>query len=403
MEGDMWCRVMVVMMVVARVTQAFPRQPVVDYSGWQVLEVEVSEVGSGEQPKVQLQDLDDTFNLQFLHQDRRRGVAEVALSPAFLTDFTQYLNNNNVKSTIIIDDLGKKLKSDIPFLRAESDLMGAVTFDRFMKYEEILEYLKELPRQYPDRVRLEEVGHSVESRPIHLLVISSDVHSSSTANKPVILIDGGIHAREWVSPAAVLYIVEQLLQSPAMTSDVEWRTLPLLNPDGYIYTWTKDRLWRKNRATTSEIGCVGVDLNRNFGFHFGESGTSPKPCSTVYHGPVAFSEPESQALRDTLQQESSRTKAYVTFHSYGQFVLHPWGYTDKVSKNNINELVSTVSVCTVCVYCLCVYCLCVLSLCTTLALPQDDLNNLKHNTNRRLHFQVNASVLEPDPDLNLGR
>ena len=92
----------------------------------------------------------------------------------------------------------------------------------------------------------------------------------------------------------------------------------VLNPDGYEYTHTTNRNWRKNRRRNSGPKCddgilchgsehgvmvdsYGVDLNRNFGKGFGEGGASTDPCSIFYTGPEAFSEPESAALRDYVQ------------------------------------------------------------------------------------------------------
>ena len=98
--------------------------------------------------------------------------------------------------------------------------------------------------------------------------------------------------------------------------------VPVLNPDGYEYSRTKDRYWRKNRRKNSGPKCdegilnyghpdyangvmvdsYGVDLNRNFGKGFGEGEASTDPCSIFYTGPEAFSEPESAALRDYVQE-----------------------------------------------------------------------------------------------------
>ena len=48
----------------------------------------------------------------------------------------------------------------------------------------------------------------------------------------------------------------------------DWYFLPLINADGYVYTWTEDRLWRKSRKPSPGTGCVGTDLNRNFDFQW---------------------------------------------------------------------------------------------------------------------------------------
>lgn len=56
-------------------------------------------------------------------------------------------------------------------------------------------------------------------------------------------------------------------------------------------------------------------------------GASDNPCSETHAGPVAFSDPESRALRDFYEARKDDIKVYLAFHSYGQYILSPWGYT----------------------------------------------------------------------------
>lgn len=100
---------------------------------------------------------------------------------------------------------------------------------------------------------------------------------------------------------------------------------PVVNPDGYEYTHRSDRFWRKNRANGNQR-CPGVDLNRNFGYKWGGQGTSNRACTEIYRGPSAFSEPETAAQRDFFAQSEENFQAFLTFHSYGQYILYPWGY-----------------------------------------------------------------------------
>jgi len=98
--------------------------------------------------------------------------------------------------------------------------------------------------------------------------------------------------------------------------------VPMANPDGYAYSWSTDRYWRKNRRDDH-----GVDLNRNWPVAFGGRGASPDPRSPTYHGEHALSEPESETLRDLVRAE--RPFLHVDFHSYSQKVLFPWSYTTR--------------------------------------------------------------------------
>lgn len=64
------------------------------------------------------------------------------------------------------------------------------------------------------------------------------------------------------------------------------------------------------------------------------AGASNSPCSEIYAGPRAFSESETRALRDYLLANRQRIKLYLTFHSYGNYLLYPWGYTSALPANN---------------------------------------------------------------------
>ncbi|XP_064090694.1 carboxypeptidase B-like [Macrobrachium nipponense] len=203
----------------------------------------------------------------------------------------------------------------------------SVTFSSYMSFSQVSSYLESLQGKYPNKVRVDEVGRSVENRPIYRVRITNNV--GSNAEKKVVFIDGGIHAREWASPPAALYIIKKLIANKKLTRKIEWQIIPMLNPDGYVYTWNQDRLWRKNRSPSSV--CVGVDLNRNFGYQWGGLGTSSNPCSNIYKGSSAFSEPESRALRDAMLPLDGRVQAYITFHAYGQYILYPWGYSTDVT------------------------------------------------------------------------
>ena len=95
---------------------------------------------------------------------------------------------------------------------------------------------------------------------------------------------------------------------------------------GYKYTWTNDRLWRKNRNTNGGAACAGVDVNRNYNSHWGEGGSSTSPCSDTYMGPSANSELEAQTTIRYFT-ESAPNYLAIDFHSYSQLVLRPYGWT----------------------------------------------------------------------------
>ncbi|ERL90628.1 hypothetical protein D910_07975 [Dendroctonus ponderosae] len=69
------------------------------------------------------------------------------------------------------------------------------------------------------------------------------------------------------------------------------------------------------------------------------AGASNNSCLNTYAGPEAFSEPESRALRNMVQNHLENARLYLTFHSYGEYLLYPWGYA-VVYPDNAEELQS---------------------------------------------------------------
>jgi murein tripeptide amidase MpaA len=83
-----------------------------------------------------------------------------------------------------------------------------------------------------------------------------------------------MHAREWISIASVSWMVNQLLTSSDpeirdIAENFDWYIIPIANPDGYAFTWSNDRMWRKTRSTQGITGlCFGTDPNRNWGYNW---------------------------------------------------------------------------------------------------------------------------------------
>ncbi|XP_073832248.1 carboxypeptidase B-like [Musca autumnalis] len=105
-----------------------------------------------------------------------------------------------------------------------------------------------------------------------------------------------------------------------------WYFMPMVNPDGYEYSRRKDRLWRKNRSRSKISTCRGVDLNRNFNIGWNTIGSSENPCRNNYHGPRPHSERETKAIVTYLKSIEKNLVAFLTFHSYGQVFVYPYGY-----------------------------------------------------------------------------
>ncbi|KAK3922608.1 Zinc carboxypeptidase A 1 [Frankliniella fusca] len=216
---------------------------------------------------------------------------------------------------------------------------GRVTFERFMRHDEIERYVHRLAREHPDLVTLQPLGRSWEGRAMTGALVSL----AGKANKPAILVDAGIHAREWIGPSAALYLLQQLVEVEAnryLLRDLDWYVMPMLNPDGYEYSHTTNRMWRKNRSNESDPWCKGVDLNRNFDFQWNLKGDgAAQACNIEYPGRFAFSEVETRNLRDFVLKKNKSIKMYLSLHSWGSFILLPWAYTN-THPSNYKELLS---------------------------------------------------------------
>ncbi|KAH0521651.1 Carboxypeptidase A6 [Microtus ochrogaster] len=111
-----------------------------------------------------------------------------------------------------------------------------------------------------------------------------------------------------------------------MLNHLYFYIMPVFNVDGYHFSWTHDRFWRKTRSRNSKFRCRGVDANRNWKVKWCDEGASAHPCDDTYCGPFPESEPEVKAVADFLRKHRKRIRAYLSFHAYAQMLLYPYSY-----------------------------------------------------------------------------
>ena len=224
---------------------------------------------------------------------------------------------------VLIDDIG-------PLATAHLDSsLGRGTWDNYMNFAQMTAYINDLAASKPGLCEVFSIGTSIEGRDIWVLHLAG----ADPDPKPAVFYHSTIHAREWITAPIVLYLATYLVNNygsdlgvTALVNSLDIYIAPCVNPDGYSYTWTNDRMWRKNRRSNGD-GSYGVDLNRNWDYAWGldDSGSSPYPSSDTYRGSAPFSEPETQALRDFFITHPDIV-AYMDYHSYGQHVMWPWGF-----------------------------------------------------------------------------
>ncbi|XP_021496979.1 carboxypeptidase A2 [Meriones unguiculatus] len=203
---------------------------------------------------------------------------------------------------------------------------GSFNFGAYHTLEEIYREMDNLVAENPGLVSKVNIGSSFENRPLSVLKFSTG------GDKPAIWLDAGIHAREWVTQATALWTANKIASDygtdAAITSllgTMDIFLLPVTNPDGYVFSQTTNRMWRKTRSRVSGSVCLGVDPNRNWDANFGGPGASSNPCSDSYHGPKPNSEVEVKAIVDFIKSHG-KVKAFITLHSYSQLLMFPYGY-----------------------------------------------------------------------------
>ncbi|NXX83071.1 CBPA1 Carboxypeptidase, partial [Urocolius indicus] len=256
-----------------------------------------------------------------------------------------HLEANELSYTILIEDVQTLVDHEQrEMLRRSRGLprsTSTFSYDSYHTLDEIYDFIDLLVAENPNLVSKLEIGQSTENRPLYVLKFSK-----GGSNRPGIWIDTGIHSREWVTQASGVWFAKKIVvdhendESLASILDQFDIFLEIVtNPDGFAFTHSKNRLWRKTRSKRSGSFCVGVDPNRNWDAGFGASGASSNPCSETYHGPSANSEPEVKAIVDFVKNHGN-IKAFISIHSYSQLLLYPYGYTKTPvpDKDELHEL-----------------------------------------------------------------
>nr|XP_039268566.1 carboxypeptidase B-like [Styela clava] len=296
----------------------------VDYTGHQVYR---SYPTPGENEL--LQRFGKVFELDFW-SDYRHGddFVDFRVSPELRSKVNEFLTKNRINYEIFIEDLGIAIAKE---RKPKLSKMNDDSFDYFVYHtvDEIDEWITSFTKDnsFASVVTIGS-GKSYEGRNMRGLKISTG------SDRPAFVINCGIHAREWITPATCLYTANKLMNEYNMNmtithlmNGVDFYLIPSSNPDGYAYTWSNDRMWRKTRSKSDMCDtCIGVDPNRNWDFHWGEAGSSSDCCSESYKGSVAFSEIETKNQRDFVESIEN-VRAYIDVHSYSQTWMYPYGYT----------------------------------------------------------------------------
>ena len=252
-----------------------------------------------------------------------------------INDMTKYYVENNSKAANLDKEYMEKLASSWPVPTG----FALGTCGGFSTYTQFLAHLDNLAAMYPNLITVKQpvssTINSIEGRPLYYVKISDNPNVSEA--EPQVLYTGMHHAREPIGMQHLLFYMYYILEHYSTDNNIknlidntEMYFIPVINPDGYSYNITTNPngggTWRKNRRFVSGSN-YGIDLNRNYGYMWGydNSGSSNDPSTETYRGSAAFSEPETQIIRDFCN--AHQFKIALNYHSVAGMFLYSWGYS----------------------------------------------------------------------------
>ncbi|RYF93601.1 MAG: hypothetical protein EOO00_06110, partial [Chitinophagaceae bacterium] len=213
--------------------------------------------------------------------------------------------------------------------------------------------MDQMVSNFPSLIQKISIGTSIEGRTIWCMKISDNVATDDT-DEPEVLYLGLQHAREAITGTSLIFFAQYLLQNYAGNAAVrelvdhrEIYIVPCVNPDGYYFNEANNPsgggMQRKNRRNIGSdvTGQKGVDLNRNYGSDWADCAGASSACGSsgtsneTYWGASAFSEPETQAIRNLCYARNF--VAAFDQHCSGPYYSLPFGRRSYHSMNTADR------------------------------------------------------------------
>ncbi|KAK0667911.1 hypothetical protein QBC41DRAFT_227322 [Cercophora samala] len=273
------------------------------------------------------------------------ALADIVVPPSKVAEFEAAVAGMEV--TTMHEDLAASIEQESNFSAYAVGSANATWFNSYHSYNDHLQFLRDLQATYPTRSAIVTSGNSNEGRPI------TGIHfwgSSGKGKKPAVIFHSTVHAREWITTMVNEYLAFNLLTKYDTDAEIksfvdkyDFYVFPVVNPDGFVFTQTNTRLWRKNRQSNSGSTCIGRDINRNWNFQWSlTGGASTNPCAEDYKGRAASDAPETTNLANFIRsvKSSQGLKLFIDWHAYSQLFMTPYGYSCTARAAKHTELVS---------------------------------------------------------------
>ena len=290
------------------------------------------------------------------HYHYHDGILIAEVSDADL----QLMKSKKVNVKYIIKDIAKNIHKHNAEIDKHADKTRAVTVPtpvnfgtggnygasgavaKHFTYQDMQNELDDMRALYPNLVSVKSsIGTTIEGRSLFMVRISDNADIDE--NEPEVLLNAVHHAREPISMTQLIFFMWHVLENyetdkeiKTLLNSCEMYIVPCVNPDGYVYNQTTNStgggMWRKNRRNNGG-GTFGVDDNRNYAYGWGGSGSSASGSSDVYRGTAAFSEAETQAIKNLCNSRNFITA--FNYHAYGNYCIYPYS---NVAVNNCPEV-----------------------------------------------------------------
>uniref|UniRef100_A0A452E6W5 Carboxypeptidase A3 n=1 Tax=Capra hircus TaxID=9925 RepID=A0A452E6W5_CAPHI len=253
-----------------------------------------------------IKDLAKTSQLDFWYPDATHHVAanttvDFQISAKESQFVQSVLDQNQMHYEILIHDVQEEVEKQFD---VKEDNPGRHSYAKYNNWSKIVAWTEKMVHKHPQMVSRIKIGTTVEDNPLYILKATKTYGKNKIMTK--------------------------------LLNRMNFYVLPVFNVDGYIWSWTQNRMWRKNRSRNENSKCIGTDLNRNFNVSWNSFPNTNDPCQEIYRGPAPESEKETKAVSDFIRSHLKSIKAYITFHSYSQMLLFPYGYTSELPPNHKN-------------------------------------------------------------------